>query len=422
MVIGIEKGIITLFLQNMFVRRPVLKRPVSRNFHIILFINLYLYMSNTLLKKVTATAAALSIVLSIVSPVVGVKAADASTEAANRLAALGVIVDSSANPSAYNLGASITRREMLKVMMNLSSVEVADTCEGKFSDLVASDWGCKYAEAALKAGFIAANAKFRPNDLVTEAEALKMIMQARGVAKAEGVADWAQAYTQAAIEAGILAAGTKISATASAKRSMVFVSADSAVTNTTGDAANGDDDLDFGDLFGDLFGEDGDDMEEGETSTGETSTTDGTTVVKSGNVEVTLNPSTPAGTNLPAGANGVAVAKFDVTAGDKDVSISSVKLQRVGLGASNAVSEVTLFSNDSRISKVRTFGSSDDLVDVTLTPALVVKAGSTQTLTVKVNTLTTTGLFAIKLVDMTTSAANVSGANVTAGQFEVKDV
>jgi len=299
MVIGIEKGIITLFLQNMFVRRPVLKRPVSRNFHIILFINLYLYMSNTLLKKVTATAAALSIVLSIVSPVVGVKAADASTEAANRLAALGVIVDSSANPSAYNLGASITRREMLKVMMNLSSVEVADTCEGKFSDLVASDWGCKYAEAALKAGFIAANAKFRPNDLDTEAKALKMIMQARGVAKAEGVADWAQAYTQAAIEAGILAAGTKISATASAKRSMVFVSADSAVTNTTGDAANGDDDLDFGDLFGDLFGEDGDDMEEGETSTGETSTTDGTTVVKSGNVEVTLNPTSPASANLP---------------------------------------------------------------------------------------------------------------------------
>jgi hypothetical protein len=138
-------------------------------------------MSNTLFKKVTASVAALSVVLSIVSPVTGVKAADADVEAANRLASLGVIVDSSSNPSAYNLGSSITRREMLKVMMNLSSVEVSDTCTGKFSDLPATDWGCKYAEAALSAGFIAANPKFRPNDLVSKAEALKMIMQARGV-------------------------------------------------------------------------------------------------------------------------------------------------------------------------------------------------------------------------------------------------
>jgi hypothetical protein len=34
-------------------------------------------MSNTLFKKVTASVAALSVVLSIVSPVTGVKAADA---------------------------------------------------------------------------------------------------------------------------------------------------------------------------------------------------------------------------------------------------------------------------------------------------------------------------------------------------------
>ena len=135
-------------------------------------------MSNTLLKKVTASVAALAVVLSIVSPVVGVKAADASVDAANRLAALGVIVDSSANPSEYKLDSTISRREMLKVMMNLSSVEVTDTCEGKFSDLPKSDWGCKYAEAALKAGFIAANSKFRPADRVSKAEALKMVMQA----------------------------------------------------------------------------------------------------------------------------------------------------------------------------------------------------------------------------------------------------
>jgi hypothetical protein len=158
-------------------------------------------MSNTLFKKVTASVAALSVVLSIVSPVTGVKADDASVEAANRLASLGVIVDSSSNPSAYNLSSKITRREMLKIMINLSSVEVSDTCEGKISDLPSKDWGCKYAEAALKAGFIAANTKFRPNDSITQAEALKMIMQARGIAKADGVSDWVEAYRQAAVKA-----------------------------------------------------------------------------------------------------------------------------------------------------------------------------------------------------------------------------
>lgn len=153
-------------------------------------------MSN-LVKKVTASVAALSIVMSIVSPVVGVKADDASVAAANRLAALGVIVDNSSNPAKYNLDGSITRREMLKVMMNLSSVEVSDTCEGKFADLKSSDWGCKYAEAALKAGFIAANTNFRPNDLVSKSEALKMVMQAKGLAKKEGVTPWQKAYVEA---------------------------------------------------------------------------------------------------------------------------------------------------------------------------------------------------------------------------------
>jgi len=86
-------------------------------------------MSNTLFRKVVASTAALSIVLSMVSPVVGVRAADTSIEAANRLASLGVIVDHSSDPSKYNLGSNITRREMLKIMMNLSSVEVGETCE-----------------------------------------------------------------------------------------------------------------------------------------------------------------------------------------------------------------------------------------------------------------------------------------------------
>ncbi len=378
-------------------------------------------MSNTLFKKVTASAAALSIVLSVVAPVVGVKAADATVDAANRLASLGVIVDNSTDPSKYNLGSNITRREMLKVMMNLSSVEVTETCTGKFSDLPASDWGCKYAEAALNAGFIAANAKFRPNDFVTEAEALKMVMQARGVAAAQGVEPWGESYRQAAVTAGILSAETTVSSTSAAKRSMVFVSADSAVEVTTGTSSEEDDtEIDLGDLFGDLFGEDGQDLETNsgstsETNSGSTSTDNGSTVVVTGgNVEVSLNPSSAtSGTQIPNKGT-VRFAKVDLTAGDKDVSINTIELSSVGL-ASVPTSTRVWFEKDGRRLSGRAAFSSDRTAVVSFAPAYVVKAGSTEALDLYVELDTVAGndfQFSGKITS--SSAASNNGSFTTA--------
>lgn len=68
--------------------------------------------------------------------------------------------------------------------MNLSGKPISKICTGKFKDLPSSDWGCKYAEAALANGYISANSYFRPNDSVTNIEGLKMVMQARGIPKA----------------------------------------------------------------------------------------------------------------------------------------------------------------------------------------------------------------------------------------------
>ena len=105
------------------------------------------------------------------------------------LAGMDVIEDRGENTSEYNFEDEITRREMLKVMMNISGKAVVDVCDGDFDDMDSNDWGCKYAEAALAQGYIAANANFRPNDRVSEAEALKMIMQARGIERDENE-DW----------------------------------------------------------------------------------------------------------------------------------------------------------------------------------------------------------------------------------------
>lgn len=123
--------------------------------------------------------------------------------AANFLAEKGVINNNSGNESAYNVGMNITRREMLKVMMNLSGKTVGTSCAGKFGDMKSSDWGCKYAEAALTNGYIAANTTFRPNDNVTQIEALKMIMQAKGLERDEN-ADWRAGYVSKALSEGIL--------------------------------------------------------------------------------------------------------------------------------------------------------------------------------------------------------------------------
>lgn len=99
-------------------------------------------------------------------------------QSANFIAAKWVINDNSLSPSEYNLDYKITRREMLKVMMNLSGESVSDACLWAFSDLNSNDWGCKYAEAALKEWYIAANTTFRPDDNITQIESLKMTMQA----------------------------------------------------------------------------------------------------------------------------------------------------------------------------------------------------------------------------------------------------
>lgn len=124
-------------------------------------------------------------------------------QSANFLASKSVINDNSGDILDYNLDFNITRREMLKVMMNISGKEVVDACNGDFSDTTSGDWGCKYAEAALREGFIAANTNFRPDDNVTQIEALKMIMQAKWIARDDNE-DWRAGYVSKANSEGLI--------------------------------------------------------------------------------------------------------------------------------------------------------------------------------------------------------------------------
>jgi len=157
---------------------------------------------NNIIKKIASTLSLTTLLFSIFLTVhAGVST---ETDAANSLSSLWIIVDQSGTPEAYNLGATITRREILKVMINMSLVQVWNTCTGKFIDLPESDWGCKYAEVALSRGFIAPNSFFRPDDSVSKAEALKMIFQSRGLSKDYSYEDWRVWYIAAAIQNRVL--------------------------------------------------------------------------------------------------------------------------------------------------------------------------------------------------------------------------
>ena len=122
---------------------------------------------------------------------------DHNIQSANFIAGKWIINDNSFTPSWYNLDNNITRREMLKILMNLSWKVVTDRCLWAFIDIAADDWGCKYAEAAVKEWYIAANKTFRPDDLVTQIEALKMIMQGKWIER-YNYDDWRLGYKEKA--------------------------------------------------------------------------------------------------------------------------------------------------------------------------------------------------------------------------------
>ncbi len=139
--------------------------------------------------------------LFIINPITKADLVSQALTDAKELAKAWIIVDNSDNPEAYNIHSSITRREMLKIMLKLAWVSPENGCEGKFTDLSKDDWGCKYAEAALKLWYVASNKYFRPDDSVSQVESLKMIFKARSI-EVQKTDDWRVWYVQKSSELG----------------------------------------------------------------------------------------------------------------------------------------------------------------------------------------------------------------------------
>lgn len=121
-----------------------------------------------------------------------------SRRAAEFLASRGIIERHNLNPSAYRLSETVTRREMMKIISEVANLAKVD-CKRIFSDVDENDWWCPYIESSLERGFITRNNFFRPDDTLTQTEALKLIFEARGIEKRYTTNFWQQDYISTAV-------------------------------------------------------------------------------------------------------------------------------------------------------------------------------------------------------------------------------
>ncbi len=125
----------------------------------------------------------------------------------------------------------------------------------------------------------------------------------------------------------------------------------------------------------------------------------------------------------------VTFGKFDVTAGSEDAAISSIQLERQGLSDRTDISRVYFEQNSKRVSS-RGSVNIDNEITVSFTPAMVVKAGTTETidLVVELNDGSDVGAehrFAIVDVESSTDVANnlpVVTNTMKLGSYTVEEV
>ena len=367
-----------------------------------------------LFKKTTATIALVALVSGIFST--GVSASSSTeVEAANALAVAGYITDHSDDTAAYNLNQNVLRQEIAAVSRGIAGLEKTTTCDDSFTDVSATTpntWACYSVEALLNADLIAANTMFKPEAQISKAEAVGMMVKAafgdEYAYDAGQAGSWMEQVVAFAVSKGVVANFTNYDTAAT--RGFVFEAGNNAIVASEEVA---DDCDEVSQLLG-LCGDDEDvatDDEEEDTET--------PVVISGDNVlSAELSADTAEGTDLPENATGVEVLSFDITAGSEDVSVTGVELGRLGFGEA-AADEAAIYTEEGRASKIKSFSDSDDSVNLTFSPAVVVKAGETRTMIVKVNTATDNGEFAVSVLNITASST-VDAATIVSNYFDVK--
>ncbi len=111
---------------------------------------------------------------------------------------------------------NITRGELTKIAVNAFGFELADPAGIGyiFKDVKSTDWSAQYIQSAYDNALVLGydNGTFRPNNPITRAEALKILIEASGTVESNYVAEfpdvnnssWYAKYVNYAVEAGIV--------------------------------------------------------------------------------------------------------------------------------------------------------------------------------------------------------------------------
>ncbi len=102
-------------------------------------------------------------------------------EAANDLAKRWIINDHRNDIKLYNLNKKVLRQEIAAVTRWVAKIEKSKKCENIFKDLssiLPNTWACLNVEALVKNNFLARNIFFRPEENITKAESLWMLIKA----------------------------------------------------------------------------------------------------------------------------------------------------------------------------------------------------------------------------------------------------
>lgn len=327
------------------------------------------------------------------------------------------VVDSADN---FRPNDALNRAELVKM-----SVTAIDGLAGytapatpTFSDVPADAWFYDYVEAAVQLGIVSGytdasgnlTGKFGPSDTVNRAAATKILDNAFSVPTTltpgsifpdVKPADWFHdyvltAYNQSVVDGyanGYFGPADPVTRAQVAK---MMVKSQKPVERTTT-------------------------PDNGGTTPPDNGGTTPPTTTSTGDLEVSLNDNTPASSTLPLGANGVALASFDLTANQDDVWVSNLVVTRGGVGQVGDWENLYLYDGSNRLTTGRTINK--DTNTSTFPLKLTVNAGTTTTLTL-VGDVTGPGaagasnqhyFYVASAANVTSNAVSVSGDFPVAG-------
>lgn len=316
---------------------------------------------STLLTRVVSTVSVGTILVSTYATSV-VSAASEFLPYAELLASNGII-NTQVAESGYRLADSITRAEMAKIAVNLAGVVPTGCLGNMYSDVPTSNSLCAYVEAAADAGIVSVNySNFRPSDLVTRAEMVKMLLGAVGQSTSATSAGYMdvtsslgdlEGYINRAYELGCARAATYFRPNANSSRGEAFkiaacVAGVDVVPVTPPTNGSGD------------------------TNTGVVVPT------VSGSLVASLS-GTAVAAYVPMNASSVNVGTVLLTAGQSAVTIQSMVVQRSGLGNAGDIESNGIHASVNGVMVSSTadyYNATSQKATLYFTPALTIPAGT----------------------------------------------